>query len=115
MFFFLYLYRRGNNLLLIACDRKPLLSVLPLVRFLLDVGADPNAVNDEGNSPLHLIAYWMGDEMESPLADLLLEYGADLEKVNLKKETPLGIWKRKYAGLGDGPFLPPNWTTINCH
>jgi len=90
------------------------MSVLPLVRFLLDVGADPNAVNDEGNSPLHIIAYWMGDEMESPLADLLLEYGADLEQVNLKKETPLGIWKRKYAGPGDGPFLPPNWTTINC-
>jgi len=91
------------------------MSVLPLVRLLLDVGADPNAVNDEGNSPLHIIAYWMGDEMESPLADLLLEYGADPGQVNLKKETPLGIWKRKYAGPGDGPFLPPSWTTINCH
>ncbi len=102
-------------MLLIACNRKPTLSTLSLVHLLLDVGADPNSANQEGNSPLHLIAYWMGDETESPLAYLLLEFGADLDKVNLKKETPLGVWKRKHAGPGDGPFLPPNWTTFNCH
>ena len=115
IFKYLFHYSLGNNLLLNACNRKAIPSILPLVRLLLDVGANPDAVNKDGNSSLHLIAYWMGDEMESPLADLLLEYGADLEKVNLKKETPLGIWKRKYAGPGDGPFLPPYWTIINCH
>jgi len=77
---------------------------------LLDAGADPNAVNDEGNSPLHIIAYWVGDETESLLADLLLEFGADHNQANLEKETPLGVWKRKHAGPGDGPFLPPTWT-----
>jgi len=76
----------------------------------LDVGADPNSKNPEGNSPLHLTAYWMGDESESPLADLLLEFGADPEQVNLKKETPLDVWKMKHAGPGDGPFIPPTWT-----
>jgi len=77
---------------------------------LLDVGANPNAVNKDGNSSLHLIAYWMGDEMESPLADLLLDFGADINQVNLEKETPLGIWERKHAGPEEGIYLPPTWT-----
>lgn len=107
---YIFSYTCDSNLLLIACNRKPVLSALPLVRLLLDVGTDPNSANQEGNCPLHLIAYWMGDENESPLAYLILEFGADLDRVNLKNETPLGVWRRKHAGLGDGSFLPPTWT-----
>ena len=68
-----------------ARNRKPIPRMLTLVRLLLDVGTDPNAVNEDGNSPLHITAYWMGDESESPLAYLLLKFGADLDQVNLKK------------------------------
>ena len=60
----------------------------------MDFGAVPNSTDKEGNSPLHLTADSVKDEMESPLADLLLEYGADPGQVNLKNETPMGIWKR---------------------
>ena len=108
LLFLNFIYRHGNNFLLIACNRRPTLQILPLVRLLLDLGTDPNSVNhDYGNSPLHLIAKWMGDEMESPLVDLLLEFGAYPDKVNFEKETPLGVWKRKHTGI----LVPPTWTT----
>lgn len=88
-------------LLQVACNENPI--PLSLIRFLLDVRADPSSANKEGNSPLHLIAYGVEDEMESPLADLLLRFGADPGQVNLKNETPLRIWKRWRTGI----LLPP--------
>ena len=51
-------------------------------RFLLESGADPNAVNDEGVSPLHIASY-------PGFAAMLLKHGA---RVNLKAkngDTPL--------------------------
>jgi len=94
----------GDNLLLVASDRQPKDSTLSTIRLLLEVGADPTIKNRDGSSPLHLVAYWMGEtESDSPTADLLLQYGAHLDQVNKLQETPLDVWKKKQ----EGRILPP--------
>lgn len=53
------------------------------VQLLIDSGADANARDDKGNSPLH-----------SNISDdvpLLIARGADIEGVNNKGETPLHV------------------------
>jgi len=74
------------------------------------VGADPNAVLESGDSPLHLVATSMGEqERDSPLANLLLECGAHPDHVNAKGETPLEVWKKSHEKPGT-ILLPPSWT-----
>ena len=57
------------------------------VRLLLEGGVDPNAMDDDGERPLHLAAR-MDD---GTAADCLLASGADAGLVNFAGETPLGI------------------------
>ena len=49
--------------------------------------------------------------MNSPLADLLLEYGAHLDHSDDRQRTPLDVWKERNAnGEADGGVLsPPEW------
>lgn len=100
----------GFNLLLRVCQKKFDSSLLPTVRLLLEVGADPNAKTNRGHSPLHLIAAWMGNgELGSPIADLLLENGAHLDSPNILQDTPLDNWKKtRYYGTKRDIF-PPAW------
>ena len=65
-------------MLLHAVDQQQAADTQATVRLLLDAGANPNAKNGEGNSPLHLIAKWIAEkEKDSPIAHLLLEYGKE--------------------------------------
>jgi len=81
-----------------------------MINLLLEVGANPNAKTKRGHSPLHLVAGWMGNgEIESPIAELLLERGAHLDSANITQDTPLDNWKKtRYDSTGSYIF-PPAW------
>ena len=58
------------------------------VATLLELGADPNPQDEQGNTPMHRLAQ-RGTGRE--FARLLLEHGADLSIKNLKGETPMDL------------------------
>ena len=58
------------------------------VATLLELGADPNPQDEQGNTPMHLLAK-RGTGRE--FAKLLLKHGADLTIRNVKGETPLDL------------------------
>jgi hypothetical protein len=85
----------GNTLLLVACQYR----CEAIVRILLNKGADPNAINTSGASPLHFACY--KETMSKSIAKLLLQNGANPE-VN---ETTYGCTPLHYcAGTGDTDF-----------
>ena len=98
-------------MLLLACSLySPNRDTLPIIRLLLEVDANPNVKIRNGFSPLHFAARSMGKgEMNSPLADLLLEYGAHLDHVDAQQETPLDVWKKMNVEEAGGGISPPPW------
>lgn len=58
------------------------------VATLLELGADPNPQDEQGNTPMHRLAQ-RGTGKE--FARLLMEHGADLSIRNVKGETPLDL------------------------
>jgi ankyrin repeat protein len=58
-----------------------------VMRKLIDYGLDVNAMNKEGDTPLHVAVF--GCDRES--AELLIEQGANLEATNHKGVTPLQL------------------------
>jgi len=90
----LLLQRRGKEqlgiTLLRACEEEVNLDVVYL---LLKVGADPNdAVNDEGNTALHLAAGLENQDLSYATARLLLGSGAHLDRQNKAGWTAVDIW-----------------------
>lgn len=65
----------GMTLLMMACRDND----LPLVRFLLERGANPNHIDSDRVTPLMQTFNW-GYSLE--IADLLVEYGADVHAVS---------------------------------
>ena len=94
----------GNTLLHLAVWHKTPVSEfrvqsvckLPCIetmRLILHAGCEVNAVNNEGNTPLHLaVTFVPGSEQEETLKEmleLLLDLGADTKLVNLKGQTAM--------------------------
>jgi ankyrin repeat protein len=57
----------------------------PVVRSLLQRGADPTVTNSQNDTPLH----WALQRGHVNIARLLLEHGADLHAENYSHKTPL--------------------------
>ena len=74
-----------KNLLHIAAENGNDRIIFELAGNEPGYGADVNAVDDHGNTPLHLAAYQSKDSA----ARFLLSLGADLEAKNHNGETPL--------------------------
>ncbi len=47
-------------------------------------------------------------ELDSPIADLLLQHGAHLDVANKLGQTPLDVWKEKQDSAGR-ILSPPSW------
>lgn len=78
-----------------VCTSKPV--SLPLVKKLLEKGANPNYIGNWKTSPLHIAT----QNQNAELIELLLEYGADPSIPDENKHTPL-----YYAGSLKHLFYP---------
>jgi len=66
------------------------------IRLLLDSGADPNAVDRNGDGPLHILAQFdhlKDGELVAVAASILLDNGAlHLDQVNNSRKTAADVW-----------------------
>ena len=94
----------GQSLVHMACDDQHF--DLATIRLLLEVNADPDAVDEKGNASLHVLASnrHVNDQMITSAARLLLESGAHLDRVNKDRKTAAQIWKEKNVSQH-----LPNW------
>jgi len=114
---FLLIDRFGCNLLLHACNQNLNADTLAVISLLLEVGADPNSKNNDGDSSLHRMAQLMESQFNLnshhlPIAHLLLEYGAHFDQVNKLQQTPLDYWKWRHGKIKGKNYSPPEWMSI---
>jgi len=79
----------GTHLLHMACKANS--HQFDAIRLLLDAGADPNAIDGDGNAPLHVVAR-LRQELMDPAVRLMLKSGAHLDRVNNSGKTAADIW-----------------------
>ena len=82
---------RQNTPLHYACDHKTDFTA----NWLLGFGADINAVNEEGDTPLHLLVKNVYKLDSSKLVRELICKGADRDAVNLEGKKPIDILKHE--------------------
>jgi len=70
-------------------------NALSFFSFLLRLGADADAVNGDGDGPIHLLAAKPNGVYISAIAQLLLDSGAHLDRTNKKGLTAADVWKEK--------------------
>ncbi len=92
-----------------ACDAESL--DLATIQLLLQINADPNAADKDGNGPIHVLgSLRYGNSQEHMIrrtadaARLLLENGAHLDRVNKDRKTAAQVWKEN-----NGSQDLPNW------
>jgi len=88
---------RGSNLLHNACYYLCDYSLF-IVCLLLKLRVDTNAVNNDGDGPLHILAmdmYMEDVETRDTIARLLLDSGAHLDMVNKEGMTPADLWLKE--------------------
>jgi cytohesin len=71
--------------------------MIEMAQVLLDHGANPNAKNGHGGTPLHVASGGKSQERGVSIARLLLERGADVDARKKDKTTPLHsaiLWGR---------------------
>ncbi|CAG0911092.1 unnamed protein product, partial [Cyprideis torosa] len=56
----------------------------PVIRILLECGANPNITNNRGRSPLH-------KALSAEAAELLIGHGAEVNKTDVANKTPLFV------------------------
>jgi len=86
----------GRTLLHLACENPKGINLLKTVRLLLQLDANPNAGDKEGNSPLHSLVQ-LNRELIDPTARLLMEKGAHLDRVNKSGKTAVDLWLEKHG------------------
>ena len=69
-------------------------SLIDVIQLLLETGADPNAVDIYGNTPLHLLALNCELKDRTAVAQLLLDAGSHFDQVNANGETALSLSKK---------------------
>jgi len=107
----------GDNVLLVVCGLSVPEEAVYTVRFLLQLGADPNVTYVDGVSPLHRLAEELGKvEVRDATARLLLESGAHLDMVNNERKTPADVWLdlSREEGLNVVWEDLPNWLKEDC-
>jgi len=104
--------------LLPACRKLNNLKDLASIRNLLEAGADPNLVVDGflGNPSLHFVAGMRDRKLSDIAGRLLVEFGAQLNKVNKAGKTALDTWidRKKIESKGNngasiGWSVRPEW------
>ncbi|XP_023294619.2 protein fem-1 homolog CG6966 [Lucilia cuprina] len=110
--------RSGRTALHYACYREgTLVGRYPACQFpspslakaLLEVGADPNAIDDGGNTPLHLAA--IAQPCQKDMAKILLDHGAHLDARNNAGDTFESLIKPKKIHEICNPL---KYTTLAC-
>ena len=92
----------GNTYLHVAVSNGP----LDIVRSLISAKANPNSVNIEGETPLHLLAHQTRVTMRSVMiADALVKAGALLTVKSKDDKTPFDLVK-SHSSEAAGPLLP---------
>jgi len=112
---------RGRNLLHKACISAYYIygnNLHAIVRVLLNAGCDPNALDADGNAPLHYLSQLnerMLNDFVSITARLLLDFGAELSRKNTDGKTAVYFWIQqngiKWRG-SDGELIDwklPDW------
>lgn len=131
----------GQNLLhIFFVDRRTNDNDLhAIIRLLLQAGCDPNAIDKDGNAPLHLADGRMAKYEDFTItARLLLDFGAQMDRKNKAGKTALESWIHNYkfrkgnnwhdgdqVGFGDPTLFDwchelPKWLVlsarvIRCH
>lgn len=69
---------------------------LQSIKDLLALGANPNAINTAGATPLHFAAYFYTDKMSPAIIETLLNAGADPEFMKRSIQSPIQLMLLKY-------------------
>ena len=84
-----------------------------MIEFLLNAGASPLAIDEDGNSPLYY--HSMCVTLNKTAVHLLLNGGAHLDQANDRGETPLQNMKRNQLYLAKRNLAPDPYQDYLCN